>query len=105
MAKKIHVSEIIIREAVSSRGGGVEIDLTRKGFSGQKMTAYQNYLGGGMLGSIQNDCTVRNWKDNAKLVRIAEELARYFHEITNHEDDEWESATFEQNQNRPSSAY
>lgn len=105
MAKKIEVSELIIKERVSSRGGGVEIDLSRKGFKGQKMSAYQNYLGGGMLGSIQNDCTVRDWKDNAKLVRIADELSRYFHDLTNHDEDEWESATYEENQNRPASAY
>ena len=105
MAKKIEVSELVIREQVSSRGGGVEIDLSRKGFKGQKMTAYQNYLGGGMLGSIQNDCSIKDWKENSKLVKIAEELGTYFHSLTNHEDDEWESATFEETQKRPVSAY
>ena len=49
MPKQIPISELVLREAISSRGGGVEIDLTRFGFKGQKMSAYQNYLGGGML--------------------------------------------------------
>ena len=44
----------VIREKLSSRGGGIEIDLTPFGFDGERMTAYQNYLGGGMLGSINN---------------------------------------------------
>lgn len=104
MAKKLEVSELIIRERLSSRGGGVEIDLSRKGFKGQKMTAYQNYLGGGMLGSIQNDCTIPNWKDNEKLVKIAEELSRYMHNQTN-PDSEWEGDSFEGVQKRSAAAY
>ena len=52
MAKAIQFSEVTLNLKVSERGGGVEIDLTRFGFSGQKMSAYQNYLGGGMLGKV-----------------------------------------------------
>ena len=52
----------VLRQQVSTRGGGVEIDLTPFGYKYMKMTAYQNYLGGGMLGSINNDCTLRDWK-------------------------------------------
>lgn len=94
-----------LRLQASHRGGGIEIDLSAWGFRGGKMTAYQNYLGGGMLGRINNDCTIRDWQENDKLVKIAEQLARYFHEITNHDEDEWESASFEENQSRPTSAY
>jgi hypothetical protein len=94
-----------LRLQASNRGGGIEINLTAFGFKGQKMTAYQNYLGGGMLGSIQNDCTIPDWNDNEKLKAIANQLAQYFHNITNHEDDEWENASFENNQKRPASAY
>ena len=104
MAKKIHVSELVIRERLSSRGGGIEIDLTRKGFAGQKMTAYQNYLGGGMLGSILNDCTKRDWQDNKKLVKIALELRQYMHSLTN-PDSEWEGCSFENSEMRTASAY
>ena len=99
------IENTTLRIQASHRGGGVEIDLTEWGYPGEKMTAYQNYLGGGMLGSIGNDSTIRNWRSDENLTGIADTLARYFHNITNHEDDEWESATFEQNQLRPSSAY
>jgi hypothetical protein len=58
-----------------------------------------------MLGRINNDSTIRNWKTDDVLKDIADKLARYFHNITNHEDDEWESATFEENQLRSSSSY
>ena len=99
------IEDATLRIQASHRGGGVEISLTEWGYPGEKMTAYQNYLGGGMLGRINNDCTVHNWTNDDTLSDIADNLAKYFHNITNHEDDEWESATFEQNQNRPTSAY
>jgi hypothetical protein len=95
-----------LRLEASDRGGGIEISLNKYGFGKDaKMTAYQNYLGGGMLGSINNDCTITDWKNNEKLKAIANQLAQYFHNITNHEDDEFENASFEENQNRPASAY
>ena len=105
--KDIDFEKITLRLEASHRGGGIEIDLSDFGkkYDGERMTAYQNYLGGGMLGSIQNDCTIPMWKHNDRLVKIAELLSRYFHSLTNHEDDEWESATFEQNQLRERSAY
>jgi hypothetical protein len=96
---------IVLREQIGTRGGGMEIDLTPFGFEGEKMTAYQNYLGGGMLGKIMNDCTIENWRNEEKLVEVADKLAKHFHSLTNHSDDEFESATFEENQKRPSSAY
>lgn len=104
MANKINYSKRVIRQSISSRGGGIEIELNTLGFKGAKMTAYQNYLGGGMLGSIQNDCTINNWRENEKLVRIAEGLAKYFHSLTN-PDDEWEGMSFENRQAMPASAY
>jgi hypothetical protein len=93
---------IVLRKEVSSRGGGIEIDLTPFGYEGEKMSAYQNYLGGGMLGRILNSCTIEM---DEKLGEVADKLSRYFHELTNHSDDEWESATFEENQKRSASAY
>jgi hypothetical protein len=94
-----------LRLEVSYRGGGIEIDLSDFGFDGERMTAYQNYLGDGMLGRINNDCTIRDWRENDKLVGIADELARYYHELSRHDDDEWEDCSFEENQLRSSSAY
>ena len=105
------IRKAILREQVSSRGGGVEISLDSFGFKGEKMSAYQNYLGGGMLGAIKTNDTIRRQSmfcelhTAEKLDVIAEALARYYHSMTNHSDDEWESATFEQNQRRPASAY
>ncbi|MCH1473913.1 MAG: hypothetical protein L7V85_08360 [Bacteroidia bacterium] len=97
-------SFLILRQEVSYRGGGVEISLEDKGHAGEKMTAYQNYLGGGMLGRIENSCTIDNWRDDSELRTIAEDLSRYFHSLTVH-DDEWEWETYEQNQNKPLSAF
>ena len=68
----------ILRERITSRGGGVEISLTPYGYKDQKMTAYCNYLGGGMLGSVQNDCTIRDWYGNPELTKLADDLSRYF---------------------------
>ena len=99
------IKNTTLRIQDSNRGGGVEIDLTEWGHPGEKMTAYQNYLGGGMLGSIGNDSTIRDWRTDSNLLSIADKLSRYFHSLTNHENDEWESATFEQNQNRPERTY
>jgi hypothetical protein len=106
MAKKITFEEITLRLEVSSRGGGVEIDLTRKGFPGQKMSAYQNSLGGGMLGAVGINCTIKTCtdKEKAKLDKIGEELKRYYFNLSN-PNTEWERQTYEQNQLMPISAY
>ena len=106
----MNFKEITLRLKTSSRGGGVEIDLTTLGFSGHKMSAYQNYLGGGMLGSIQSNDTIRSQVSNVrlqlrwssdfdKLDDIATKLKEYFHSITNQTND------FEDVQELPSSSY
>ncbi len=110
MAKKINFEEITLRLEVSSRGGGIEIDLSRKGFPGQKMSAYQNYLGGGMLGKVCANDTIRAFqrpcteKQHAKLDKIADELKQYYHGLTN-PDTEWEGQSYELNQKMSVSAY
>ncbi len=98
----------------SYRGGGVEIDLQDwlggiEKYEGYCMTAYQNYLVGGMLGRI---CHAYNFdydtlpKTKKVLVdRITETLKQYFHNLTNH-NDIWESESYEHNQiSKPVSAY
>ena len=92
--------KITLRTKLTSRGGGIEIDLTSLGYRGHKMSAYQNYLGGGMLGSIGNSSTITNWMNVNELTQIALELSKYFHSLTC--DDE---TRFEILQNRPLSAY
>lgn len=94
----------IIRQEISHRGGGIEVALNNFGYFGEKMTAYQNYLGGGMLGRIDGDCTIENWRESDELKDIATNLQKYFHSLTVH-DDEWEWETFEQNQIKPISAF
>ena len=107
MAKQIDFSEVTLREKLSSRGGGIEIDLTRFGFKGHKMAAYQNYLGGGMLGRVMANDTVKDCTDKqrAKLDKVAERLKKYFHGLTNPIEGEHESLTYEQNQTLSGSAY
>jgi hypothetical protein len=111
MGKRIEFSEVTLRLEVSKRGGGVEIDLTRFGFKGEKMSAYQNYLGGGMLGRICENNTINAFnkvissKKQLKLEQIGEELKKYFHSLTNPEEEEWESVSYEQNQEMSTSAY
>jgi hypothetical protein len=68
----------ITREQLSSRGGGVELDLTAFGYEDEYLSAYQNYLGGGMLGGIGNSCTVEGWQVDERLVRLAQRLSEYF---------------------------
>lgn len=109
MAKKITFEEITLRLVISN-GGGIEIDLTRKGFKGHKMSAYQNYLGGGMLGRVCVNDTITSFnrpctdKQRAKLEKIGEELKRYYHNLTN-PDTEWEGQTYELNQKMAVSGY
>jgi len=110
-AKQINFEEITLRLQVSSRGGGVEISLDTLGFKGEKMAAYQNYLGGGMLGRVCVNDTITSFdkpctdKQRAKLERIGEQLKQYYHSLTNPDEDTWEHQSYEQNQNMPSSGY
>jgi len=64
------------------------------------MTAYQNYLGGGMLGSIQTDCQLSDYKEHPHLVMIAEKLKMYFHTLLGND-----LESYEETQSMPSSAY
>jgi len=103
--EKINFKKITLRLQVSGRGGGIEISLNTLGFKHQLMSAYQNYLGGGMLGKVCNSCTIRDWENNPKLVEIAEQLRKYYFTLTNPEEGSWEHVTFEQNQSMSESAY
>ena len=102
-----YIENNTLRCEASGRGGGIEIDCFELfKIDGAKMSAYQNYLGGGMLGSIQANANFKPSKAQEKrYLELADALKKYFHELTNHEDDEYESASYEQNQNRPASAY
>jgi len=116
--KKINLFEYIedhtLRLEASHRGGGIEIDAAEiLGLEGAKLTAYQNYLGGGMLGSVQSDCNIRDWQSTelAPAIRdLAEALKRYFYNYTNDIVEDWDewaaSSSYEAHQaTRPASAY
>lgn len=101
----INFEEITLRQEISHRGGGIEISLDSFGYEDEKMTAFQNYLGGGMLGRVDNDCTIKNWQDDEKLQEIAEQLRKYFFELTNPPEEYWEHLSYEQNQSLPVRGY
>ena len=61
------IEENITREDFSHRGGGVELDLTTFGYEDEFLSAYQNYLGGGMLGCVGNSCTVEDWRMDEEI--------------------------------------
>lgn len=101
------VELVTVRCQLSSRGGGFEVNLCNAGWPGVFMTAYQNYLGGGLLGRICNSCTIRDYADSPELSHIAKELRTVLHSLTNPDPDEqpWESQTLEQNERMPVSGY
>ncbi len=72
------IAEHITREEFSYRGGGCELDLTAFGYEDEFLSAYQNYLGGGLLGGVGNSCTVEDWRKDDKLVKLAGKLSEYF---------------------------
>ena len=83
----MNIADYITREEYSYRGGGCELDLTAFGYEDEFLSAYQNYLGGGLLGSIGNSCTVEDWRNDDKLVKLANKLSDYFQERMY--EDEW----------------
>ena len=103
--KTIKFESITLKKVVSIRGGGIEISLDTLGFTDEKMTAYQNYLGGGMLGRVANDCTIQDWKTNVQLQEISEQLKQYYFNLTNPDEGNWEKQTYEQNQRLSVSGY
>lgn len=103
------------RLEISHRGGGIEIDAAEYlQIPFARMTAYQNYLGGGMTGSVQSDMNgnIRACKNKAKLARadkLADALKRYFYALSNDvvaEYDEYAASdSYEAQQHRSGSAY
>jgi hypothetical protein len=100
----------VLREEIRSRGGGVEIDLSSFGFEGEKMAAYQNHLGGGMMGKVCCNDTIRSHsfyvtsKDlEDKLDKISEALKKFYIELYNEKFGV--DASVEDFENMPVSAY
>lgn len=111
MKYKEYIENHTLRIDASRRGGGIEIDLQDMflDYDNPRMSAYQNYLGGGICGRVQASANFEPMaKDKKKYLKIADALKRYFHAITNeavNEYDEWASVAYEKNQNLPTSAY
>lgn len=108
--KEINIDDRILRCEISYRGGGVEIDLSDIFGDDAKMSAYQNYLGGGIAGSIQSD---QNFERTSESEEIAEQLKRWFYNQNNGGGDDYmqenvtgaEAGGYEKNQRMPESAY
>lgn len=98
----------ILREKYSSRGGGIEIDLSPFGYEGEIMSVYQNYLGGGMLGSIQTNNTIEAYSSFidpdliSELKKISDELKLVYFQKSGQDKGK---LSFEQLQKFPASAY
>ena len=78
MDKFSKIKRNVTRIKLTTRGGGVEISLSAWGYKGHYLSAYQNYLGGGLLGGVANSSTVKNWEADQSLVRLATKLRQYF---------------------------
>jgi hypothetical protein len=74
------IAENITREDFSYPWRRRRARFTAFGYEDEFLSAYQNYLGGGMLGSVGNSCTVEDWRMDEKLVRLAEKLSEYYQE-------------------------
>ncbi len=104
--KNFDIEKNTLRLEASYRGGGIEIDVSNLFGEDCKMSAYQNYLGGGLLGAVQSDINfIPSEEQKADVLELSEKLKRYFHEITRHDYDDWEDMEYEQNQNMETSAF
>lgn len=110
----------LISEDISYRGGSLKVDVSELFNTGDEpaiMGAYQNYLGGGMAGSIQTgrqfDISGFNKKDLEKYQAMAEACKRYFYNLNNGGGDDYmqnevtgqEAGGFDRLQKLPASAY
>lgn len=110
------IEEHIISCDASHRGGTLKIDVSSifPDVEDAIMGASQNYLGGGMRGSISggamfNPSELANDAERADFTALLERIKRYFHAITNDEEDgmndEWNTMSYEKNQHMPVSGY
>ena len=106
-----YIKDNTTRCEASSRGGGIEIGLSEllPDVEYPLMSAYQNYLGGGMLGQVVSNCNFEYRELPTKQIELVEELAEqlkiYYHDMTNPPEDAWEHQEYVQNQSMPKSAY
>ena len=79
--------DITLCQSFSRRGSGVAVSLSFLGkkYEGQKLSAYQNYLGGDMVGCIGSDCTIPEWRNNNRVVKIADMLKKHLYGLIRHD--------------------
>lgn len=101
MGRTLNFKKRTLRFVDNGRGGGIEIHLNsisgKPMLNGYKMSAYQNYLGGGLLGCINGDCNYPNWKDNDYLLELNKKLREHYAHRTGQD--------YSQTQKMPLSAY
>ena len=114
---KKFIEENVIDIDASRRGGTIKINVVELfpeiETENAIMGASQNYLGGGMAGSIGGGAMfmpedLKDDKQRKVFHELIEQIKRYFHAVTNDmaEDwDEWGAGEFEQIQARSHSAY
>lgn len=101
----------IIDLDASRRGGVMKVNVEAFFETDEEPTigAYQNYLGGGMLGAVQFGSNFAPSEEQAELFQLFREATKQiFFAITNEEAsdwDEWSEQTYEQNQRMAKSGY
>jgi hypothetical protein len=107
-----YVEDNITREEISHRGGGVQISLDGIGIDGGLMSAYQNYLGGGLLGAIQSDNNIKTPHGinsiDSDLDLLEQCIKEYFFIVQGGDYELYEGGDvidFEEQQKMPPSAY
>ena len=108
-----YIEENTISCDVSHRGGTIKIDVSELFPEIEEnaiMGAYQNYLGGGMAGSVVGGAMFEkeelDEKNIEKFEVLLEEIKKYFFFISNDlNTDDWATSDYRTNQTRPVSAY
>jgi len=113
--KNFIISENVISDDASYRGGTLKIDVSSifPNVEDAVMGAYQNYLGGGMRGAVIGASMFEpdelSEKDKVIFFELKEKIKRFFHALTSDEEiemnDEWNKMDYEKNQAMPVSAY
>jgi len=114
-AKQFNIDEHIISCDISYRGGTLKVDVSElfPNIDDAVMGAYQNYLGGGLAGSIVGASMFMpdelNEAERMLFDEIKEKIKKYFYAVANSEDeemkDEFNTLSYIKQQAMPASAY
>ena len=110
-----YIENNILATDLSSRGGNIKVDVSElfpeilETGEDAICGAYQNYLGGGLLGAIQSgrmfDIDTLTEENQAIYKELTIAIKRFFHAMTNEGQGEWNESSYEENQEQPVSAY